>query len=193
MYVVKRNECFNFMDLRRKIFFASIFLVMGVAGIFLWPSASKADCRCLCRDSSSHERAQQTADEAACVQFCINLGGDYQQLECSSIGVKTSTPTVGAGTIPTFGLNPLCPNGSQDCSPPAIIGRLIRGVLGIVGTLALVMFVYGGFLWMISSQGGNDKKVQYAKDVLVWSTLGLLVIFASYMMVNFIIQQVASS
>jgi len=66
-----------------------------------------------------------------------------------------------------------------------IIGRVINGVLGVVGSLALIMFVYGGLLWMTS--GGNDEKVKQGKDVLVWATLGLFIIFASYALVNFII------
>ena len=68
---------------------------------------------------------------------------------------------------------------------PGLIGRVINGVLGVVGSLALIMFVYGGLLWMTS--GGNDEKVKQGKDVLIWATLGLFIIFASYALVNFII------
>src|SRR3989344_4119893 len=68
---------------------------------------------------------------------------------------------------------------------PGLIGRVINGVLGVVGSLALIMFIYGGLLWMTS--GGNDEKVKQGKDVLIWATLGLFIIFASYALVNFII------
>lgn len=82
--------------------------------------------------------------------------------------------------------NPL--TGQQGDVPggiPGLIGRVINGVLGIVGSLALLMFIYGGLLWMTSA--GNDEKVKQGKDVLIWATLGLLIIFASYALVNFII------
>lgn len=67
---------------------------------------------------------------------------------------------------------------------PTFIGRVISAVLGIVGSLALVMFVYGGLLWMLS--GGSPDRIKKGKDVFVWSTLGLVMIFGSYLIVKFI-------
>jgi len=100
------------------------------------------------------------------------------------------TGTVSSGsTIVGFG-NPLCPDPKTPCDIPSIVGRLIRVVFGIVGALALVMFIYAGFLWMTGASRG-EKKVQYAKEVLVWTSLGLIVIFGSYMLVNFIIERIA--
>jgi len=68
---------------------------------------------------------------------------------------------------------------------PAIIGKIINAVLGIVGSLALLMFVYGGLLWMTA--GGRDEKITQGKNIIIWSTLGLVVIFASYAIVKLII------
>lgn len=66
-----------------------------------------------------------------------------------------------------------------------IIGRVINVVLGVVGSVFLVMFIYGGVLWMMSS--GNNEKIQKGRDTLIWATLGLIVIFASYAMVRFVL------
>ena len=68
---------------------------------------------------------------------------------------------------------------------PGLIGRVINGALGVVGSLALLMFIYGGLLWMTSA--GSDEKVKKGKDILIWATLGLIIIFASYALVHFII------
>lgn len=68
--------------------------------------------------------------------------------------------------------------------PNILIGKVINATLGIVGSLALVMFIYGGFTWMLAA--GNDQRVQKGKDILVWATVGLIVIFASYAMVRFV-------
>jgi hypothetical protein len=76
------------------------------------------------------------------------------------------------------------PLGTSDV--PAFIGRIIKAVLGIVGSLALLMFVYGGFLWMTS--GGNEQKITKGKNVLVWATIGLAIIFLSYSLVGFVIK-----
>ncbi len=59
-----------------------------------------------------------------------------------------------------------------------LIGRVIKSTLGIVGSLALLLFVYGGLVLMTA--GGNDQQVKKGKDVLVYTTIGLLVIFSSY-------------
>lgn len=61
---------------------------------------------------------------------------------------------------------------------PSLVANIISAILGIVGALALLMFVWGGVTWMIS--GGNSEKVKKGKDTLIWATIGLLVIFASY-------------
>jgi len=82
--------------------------------------------------------------------------------------------------------NPLNKGGGPlDGGVPAIIGRVINAVLGIVGSLALLMFVYGGLLWMTA--GGRDEKITQGKNIIIWATLGLVVIFASYAIVKLLL------
>ncbi|MEA3272760.1 MAG: pilin, partial [Patescibacteria group bacterium] len=76
-------------------------------------------------------------------------------------------------------------------SIPEIIGRIIKAALGIVGSIALLMFVYGGFTLLTSS--GNEKSVQKGKDILTWATIGLVVIFVSYIAVNFVLGALTES
>lgn len=64
----------------------------------------------------------------------------------------------------------------------ALIANIIKAVLGIVGAVALFMFVWGGFTWLTS--GGSPDKIKMGRDTLVWATIGLLVIFASYTLVE---------
>lgn len=77
--------------------------------------------------------------------------------------------------------NPLGANASI----PMLIGRLIRAALGLSGAVALLMFVYGGFMWLISA--GDAKKVQKGKDTFTYAVIGLVIIFTAYTAVNFII------
>ena len=70
-------------------------------------------------------------------------------------------------------------------SPAALIGQVLNSIFGIVGSLALAMFVYGGLIWMTSS--GNPEKVKKGRDVLVWSAIGLFVIFSSYALVRVVL------
>ena len=74
--------------------------------------------------------------------------------------------------------------------PNKLIGLVINGVLGLVGSLALVMFIYGGLTWMLA--GGAREKVQKGKDILIWATIGLIVIFASYAIIFYILENALS-
>ena len=82
-------------------------------------------------------------------------------------------------------VNPLCQGLSVDqCTLPAIIGRIIKYLMGLLGSVALVMFLYGGFLWLTAA--GNETKITKGRETLIWAALGLVLIFASYIIVNFI-------
>ena len=73
-------------------------------------------------------------------------------------------------------------------SIPQLIGRIIAGVLALTGVIALVMFIYGGVIWMTSQ--GNTEAITKAKKTIVWSILGLVLIFTSYALVNFVLQAI---
>jgi hypothetical protein len=57
-------------------------------------------------------------------------------------------------------------------------------VLGIVGSLALLMFVYGGVMFLISA--GNSEKVAQAKGIILGAVIGIVIVFTSYMVINFV-------
>lgn len=80
------------------------------------------------------------------------------------------------------------PLGATDVS--SFIGVIIRGVLGIVGVLALLYFVLGGLTWL-TSQGAQDK-VKRGKETITWATFGLAMIFFSYVVVNFVLEKLLS-
>ena len=66
-----------------------------------------------------------------------------------------------------------------------LVANMINGILGVVGALALFFFVWGGVLWM--SSGGNTEKVKKGRDSIVWAIFGLLAIFGSYVVLNFVL------
>lgn len=79
-------------------------------------------------------------------------------------------------------INPLG-EGSND--PRLLIGRLIAAVLSVIGSLTLLMFLYGGLIW-ITSMGESDK-VMKGKKILIWATLGLVIVASAYVIVNAIV------
>lgn len=102
-------------------------------------------------------------------------------------GTKSDTGD-GTKSAQTVSLpNPL----GNDVTIPQLIGRVIKAILSIVGSLALVMFIYGGFTWMLAA--GSSEKVKKGKDIIVWAAIGLIIIFSSYALVRFILTQLGSS
>lgn len=63
------------------------------------------------------------------------------------------------------------------------LGNAISTIMGVMGSIALGMFVYAGFLFMIS---GTTDSVEKARSILVWSSMGIVVVFASYALVQLI-------
>jgi len=78
------------------------------------------------------------------------------------------------------------PLGGQGDDIPTLVGSIINYVFGIIGVLALVMFIYGGIMWMTS--GGTPDKIKKGRDTLVWAILGLALIFFSYSLLHFILK-----
>ncbi len=98
------------------------------------------------------------------------------------IGVFISLAVYAQGT-PQLS-NPLPIKDVSAESLSGYIGNVIGRVLGISGAIALMFFVYGGFLWMFSA--GSPDRVKKGRDVLIWATLGLVLIFSSYAILKFV-------
>ena len=63
--------------------------------------------------------------------------------------------------------------------------KLINAALSIVGIVALIYFIYGGYLWMTA--GGNEENVTKAKDILRAAAIGMAIILASLAIVTFLV------
>jgi hypothetical protein len=56
--------------------------------------------------------------------------------------------------------------------------------LTLLGTIALVLVIYAGFLWMTA--GGNEDQVGKAKSILGAAVIGLVIILSAYSITKFI-------
>lgn len=90
-------------------------------------------------------------------------------------------PNVGQSIFADFGNN----------DPRIIVGRIIQILLGLLGVIAVILIIYGGWLYM-SSQGAPDK-VESAKKVLTNALIGLLIILSAFAIVTFIISRFLSA
>lgn len=66
--------------------------------------------------------------------------------------------------------------------PTVLAGVIITSMLGIMGSLALVAFVVGAFLWITS--GGSSDKIKKGSQVMAAAAIGMFVIFGSYAILN---------
>ncbi len=76
-----------------------------------------------------------------------------------------------------------------DVNPNVLIGRLIKIALGVVGSVGLALFTYSGLLWM--SAAGSADRIQKAKKVMIWTVVGMTVIFLAYALVKTIIETIS--
>jgi len=101
---------------------------------------------------------------------------------CGEISEETVTEKVGTGAVELKGLKGLDKLGTLDAK--VMIGRIIKTVMGVMGSIFLLMLIYAGVLWMVAH--GSAEKIKKAGGIIIWSTLGIIVILASYAIVSFI-------
>ncbi len=58
-------------------------------------------------------------------------------------------------------------------------------IMGMVGSLSLIMFIYGGFMFLVS--GGASDKIQEAKKIIVAAVIGLIIVFTSFLIIKFVL------
>lgn len=87
-------------------------------------------------------------------------------------------------TLPAYAVSVKNPLGTADI--PTLAGTILKTLLGLTGSVALLMFIWGGLLWLTSA--GNTDKIKKGKETLVWAAIGLAFIFSSYIIANFVIQ-----
>ncbi len=75
---------------------------------------------------------------------------------------------------------------SGNCTLNEILGVAVKAttiLLGLSGTVALLFFVYGGIVFLIS--GGSPDKVTKGKQIITNSVIGIIIIFTSYLIIDF--------
>ncbi len=74
--------------------------------------------------------------------------------------------------------------GDEDIRTTAV--NIIKYLITFLGIIAVGIMLYGGFIWMTAA--GNDDRVGRAKRIIIAGAIGLIVILASYAIVNFVFQ-----
>ncbi len=59
-------------------------------------------------------------------------------------------------------------------------------ILRFVGSLTLLFFIYGGIMFLLSS--GNKEQVSKATGIIKAAVVGLIIVFASFIIIKFVLQ-----
>jgi hypothetical protein len=171
------------------------------------PQTSQAVCTSqVCIEPTSCTDPNQYCDNGACVEKKGGASPCQENYECLS---NVCSPSTKECTAPA-GVAPVTPAtttpGADDAALTEtitkkieifddlgivkgdiseVVGIIIKTVLGIIGSVALIMFVYGGIFWMTA--GGSPDRIKKAREIFIWSALGLAIIFGSYVIVSYII------
>lgn len=71
------------------------------------------------------------------------------------------------------------------------IARIINIVLGLLGIIATLIILLGGFIWMTSQ--GNSEKIDQAKKIIINGAIGLLIVMASWGIARWILDSAYDS
>ena len=69
------------------------------------------------------------------------------------------------------------------------VNNVVNAVLYIVGTIFLLLIVYGSFVWIKSA--GREGEIDRAKKILITSITGIAVIMAAYGITNYVLAGIA--
>ena len=114
-----------------------------------------------------------------------------------------------AGVVPLMAAQPTlavsCPGGSargwantlSECSIPEsesgdtlipTLQVIINVVLGVLGLIAVIMIIIGGFSFMTSQ--GDASKVTKARNTILYGVIGLIIAMLAFAIVNFVLTNV---
>jgi len=80
---------------------------------------------------------------------------------------------------------------ASDKEPTDVIVSIINTILYFVGTLTMVLILWAGFKWLTSA--GNTDTIKKSRETIVNAVIGLAIIFASYIIVNFVMEKLINS
>ena len=109
---------------------------------------------------------------------CVPSGGTFQSGSTGNSQLQSGSTGNGGGTNVTL-INPL---NSGDCTPNgdclrSFLMSILDFLIQIGGIAVILMLVYVGYLFVIAQ--GNETKITDAKNALLWTVIGALILLGS--------------
>lgn len=89
---------------------------------------------------------------------------------------------------------------SGNCTDPSGVGQDSVAKIGhtvvnwfslIIGIIAVIMLIYGGFRYITS--GGSSERVGSAKNTLIYAIIGLVIVALAQIIVHFVLNQTSTA
>ena len=100
-------------------------------------------------------------------------------------------PAVANAGDPIFGLDYGTATGLGQKDVRQTVADIIRVALSLLGIVALVIILIGGFKWMTA--GGAEEKVTEARKMIFSGIIGLAVLLSAYAITRFVLSQLAKA
>lgn len=107
------------------------------------------------------------AGVAALPAFAEN---DYTKEACASVTDEAQRATLG------------CDDGGQ--TAPAVVTNIIRGVISILGVVAVIVIVVAGQRYVVAQ--GDPGKITAARNMLIYAVIGLIIAILAFAIVSFV-------
>lgn len=156
-----------------------------------------------CEDPNDTSCVTQSGVAAENLSFCVSNAQTY----CSDCGSNNSfiaatvedegTAVPAQPTQPTSADTSTCDPNTQLCNPigeshpDVIVANVIRAMLGVLGAVSLLMFIYGGFLLVFSH--GEEEKIKKGRGTLIWAIIGMAIILSSYSILSYLFKAITTS
>ncbi len=118
------------------------------------------------------------------------LAGAMVMAATAMFVLPAAVSTVSAETIDDLQIDVI----AEDVGWGGTLGGMISGIIGIVmgflGIIAVLIILWGGFIWMTA--GGEPDKVEKAKKMIYSGIIGLVIIFAAYAIASFVIDNLGT-
>jgi hypothetical protein len=95
------------------------------------------------------------------------------------------------GAANSFGLEYGTASGLGTSDIRQTVAQIINVALSLLGIVALVIILAGGFKWMTA--GGNEEKVGEARKMIFSGIIGLAIILSAFAIARFVLNQLSNA
>ncbi|MFA5128253.1 MAG: pilin [Patescibacteria group bacterium] len=148
---------------------------------------------CYCLDEDSNECSAIINDDDCygtlttepCEDSSVGTGSNAAGVMTEEVGTATGDTS---GNISALKQAAMSLNPADIGEPADLFARAINAMTAFMGSIALILYIYAGFIWM--SAGGAADKITKAKNILIWTTLGAVAMGAGYMIIRTVLEKI---